>query len=565
MKDEGKTKKQLIDELVDLRQRATELETLYAVAQAASQTPKLDNLLNNTLKKMIDAMDIDTGLIYLMDASEKTLMLKARWGIPKQVAAQISVLRLEDEEFQEMLQWKNSSIFFSEIFFKTTLNQIADAMVEAQAQSFAAVPFSGKDELLGVMIAGSRSSQEFSLDRMKLLESVSNQIGISAESAMRFEEISRLATTDELTGVYNHYYFQQRLEEEIARSSRYGQKCSLIIIDLDHFRVYNDLFGHMAGDKVLKKVGGLLRKCARQIDIVCRYSGSGFTIILPQTDADAAYSIAQRLQQVAEAALLEESTISDANLTFSLGIASFPGDGPSPDGLIHRADIALATAKQRGRNQACLASDVLNVTTSPKRALWEVAEYLEAASASNIYAMAAAVDARDHCTYMHSRNVSKYAVTMGKVISLPRKKIERLRIAALLHDIGKIGVSDSIIKKPGPLNEKEWEMMKKHPELGAIIINHIPELADCAAAVRHHHEHYDGNGYPDGLKEKDIPIEARIIAIAEAYDNMTTPRSYHQAISHEQAVEELKQHANSQFDPSLVLAFIHAAEQIIPH
>jgi HD-GYP domain-containing protein (c-di-GMP phosphodiesterase class II) len=141
---------------------------------------------------------------------------------------------------------------------------------------------------------------------------------------------------------------------------------------------------------------------------------------------------------------------------------------------------------------------------------------------------------------------------------LPEKKVERLRITALLHDIGKIGVSDSAIRKPGPLNKDEWEMMKKHSELGATIVGHISELADCAPAIRHHHEWYDGSGYPHGIKGKDIPVEARIIAVAEAYDTMTTPRSYRHTISHEQAVEELRRCSSTQFDPALVLAFINA-------
>jgi len=186
---------------------------------------------------------------------------------------------------------------------------------------------------------------------------------------------------------------------------------------------------------------------------------------------------------------------------------------------------------------------------------WEVAEHLEAASLNTVYALAAAVDARDHYTYGHSRQVAKYAVAIGKALGLSRRKLERLRIAALLHDIGKIGLSDSIIKKPGPMDEKEWEMMRKHPRLGATIISHTPELADCAPSIWHHHEWQDGSGYPDGLKGEDIPLEARIIAIADAYDTMTTPRAYRETLSLKEALEELRRCANTQFDPQLVETF----------
>lgn len=570
MKDEDKTKERLINELVELRRRVDKpeewearcrrLEALYSVAQAASQTLELEELLKSTLAKAMQVVGADIGLVYLLDMAEKALLLKARRGLTKRVTNRISTIELDEQELQRVLEWKAPGIMFSEVSGDTTVSLIAQAMEKAQAQSFVVVPFRGRRDLLGVLIAASREHSEFSREDTELMWALGSQIGSGVENAMRFEEMSRLATTDGLTGLYNHRCLQQRLEQEVARSSRYGQECSLVMLDLDHFRVYNDLFGRVAGDEVLKKMGGLLRDCLRQEDIACRYGGAGFAVILPQTGSSTAYGIAERLRQAAEATLLQESTVSDADLTASLGVASFPADGPSPEGLIRRAEVALAAAKQGGRNQTRLASDVLGETPDVKRTFWEVAEYLEAASANTIYAMAAAVDARDRCTYMHSRNVSNHAVAIGKAIGLPKNKVERLRIAALLHDVGKVGVSNSIIRKPGPLDAAEWEMMKKHSELGETIISHIPELADCAPAIRHHHERYGGDGYPDGLRGKDIPVEARIIAVAEAYDTMTTPRSYRQTVSHEQAVEELRRCSSSQFDPALVLAFIHATE-----
>jgi len=565
-----KTKEQLLDELALSRRRVAELEkrearhrrveALYSVAQTAGHTMELQELLGGTLEKVVEIMGADVGLVYLLDVAQKALLLKARHGVTKRVAGGISTVELDDEEVQKMLAWKAPGIRFSEMFGEATFSLIARGMEKAQASSFVAAPFPGRDEPLGVLIVANRSHRQFSPEDVELLGALGTQIGIGVENATRFEEVSKLATVDALTGLYNHRCFQERLEQEVARSARYGQECSLIMLDLDHFRVYNDLFGHVAGDEVLKKMGRLLADSTRREDIACRYGGAGFAVILPQTGSEAAYGLAERLRQGAEAALLEESTSSDANLTLSLGVACFPADGPSPEILIRRADVALAAAKQSGRNQACRASDALRQTSDMKRTFWEVAEYLEAASANTIYAMAAAVDARDHCTYMHSRNVSNHAVAIGKAIGLPKKKIERLRIAALLHDIGKVGVSDSIIRKPGPLDAGEWEMMKKHSELGATIVSHIPELGDCAPAIRHHHERYDGGGYPNGLKGKDIPVEARIIAVAEAYDTMTTPRFYRQAVSHEQAVEELRGCSSTQFDPALVLSFIHATE-----
>jgi putative nucleotidyltransferase with HDIG domain len=175
--------------------------------------------------------------------------------------------------------------------------------------------------------------------------------------------------------------------------------------------------------------------------------------------------------------------------------------------------------------------------------------------------MSTALDARDHYSSFHSRNVSHYAVLIGKALDLKAGQLDELRTAALLHDIGKIGVSDAIICKPGPLDKEEWNIMTKHSELGANIVSHIPELSACTAAIRHHHERFDGNGYPDKLKGKDIPIEARIIAVAEAYDAMVSSRAYRKAMTHEEAIKELKRCSLSQFDPIVVLSFVHALEK----
>jgi HD-GYP domain-containing protein (c-di-GMP phosphodiesterase class II) len=170
--------------------------------------------------------------------------------------------------------------------------------------------------------------------------------------------------------------------------------------------------------------------------------------------------------------------------------------------------------------------------------------------------MAAAIDARDPCTSNHSRNVAGYAVTIGNALHLPTREMQRLRSAALIHDIGKIGIPDSVINKPGPPNEAEWKMIQKHPELGSVIVSHMPDLSPCVPIIRHHHEWYDGSGYPDGLESNEIPYESRIIAVAEAYDAMINPRSYHQPLLPEEAVEELRRCSGTQFDPVIIAAFL---------
>ena len=370
--------------------------------------------------------------------------------------------------------------------------------------------------------------------------------------------VAESETLDRSTGVHNRRYFEECLENELRRSSRYGLELSLIMFDVDNFEIYTDRLGQTAGDEVLQMVGRSVRDCIRQMDVACRYAGGKFGVILPHTGSSGAGVVAERLRQTVERVFALKSMFSHIGLTLSLGIACFPTDELSPQGLTCQADIALGAAKQEGGNQTCLASDVSSSASTAKLDLSSVIENVKESGVNIVYAMATAVDARSRYTYARSQNVARYAATIGKALGLSGRKIRLLHVAALLHDIGKMGIPDSILRKSGPLDEEEWKIMRKHPELGTTMVSQIPELADSAPAIRHHHERYDGGGYPAGLKGEEIPLEARIIAVAEAYDNMTTPRSYHQTISHEQAVEELRRCSGTQFDPALVLAFINA-------
>jgi putative nucleotidyltransferase with HDIG domain len=218
--------------------------------------------------------------------------------------------------------------------------------------------------------------------------------------------------------------------------------------------------------------------------------------------------------------------------------------------VIARADAALYRAKQAGRNRTCLSSDVVKPETP-------IGVELEARprALSIIYALAATIDAKDHYTYGHSRKVSDYSVVIAEALGLPQDRIDTIRAAGLLHDIGKVGTPDSILSKKGPLANEEWESVKAHPKLGVEILKHVIDLVNCLPAILHHHEHYDGKGYPSGLKGDSIPIEARILAIADAYDAMTSLRPYREQISSQQALNELKRCTGTQFDSELVESF----------
>jgi len=396
---------------------------------------------------------------------------------------------------------------------------------QAEKESLAAFnleilcPIKSGGGLIGILALGKKQRGNiYSHEDIELVVNIASQASILIENAQLYAQATIRANTDGLTGLYNHRHFHERLEQEIARGSRFGSMFSLIMLDIDLFKAYNDIYGHLAGDDVLRRTGRYIESSIRSIDLAFRYGGEEFTIILPETRVDDAYRVAERIRKT-----IESKTSSRAMpITASLGIASWPTDGVMKEEIIARADAALYRAKQAGRNRTCLSSDVVKPETP------NIGTELEARprALSIIYALAATVDAKDHYTYGHSRKVSDYSVAMAEALGLPQDRIATIRAASLLHDIGKVGIPDSILSKEGPLTDEEWEPVRVHPKLGVEILRHVIDLVNCLPAILHHHEHYDGKGYPSGLKGDSIPLEGRILAIADAYDAMTSPRPY---------------------------------------
>ncbi len=421
-------------------------------------------------------------------------------------------------------------------------------------RSIAYLPLISKGRAIGSLIVASRRPDAYGPKQIGLLENVALQIAVPIENSILYARAEQRARIDELTGLFSRRHFEERLKEEIARHSRYGDAFSLLMLDLDSFKTYNDMYGHPSGDELLHRIGEIVTSSVRSSDQAFRYGGDEFIVILPQTSSEDSYVVAERIREQVAA---EMETMKIA-VTCSGGLVSYPSDGVMAGELVNAADTALYYAKRTGGNRTCLSSAALAEPTN------EAGTYSRGGSLSTVYALASAVDAKDHYTYGHSRKVNTYAVALAEAIGLSPDEVSKVSTAALLHDIGKIGIPDEILNKKGKLNDDERAAIKSHTRLGANIVGNVPSLVPCVSGILYHHERWDGKGYPEGLQGEAIPLNARVLAIADAYAAMTSVRPYRDVCSDDKVMEELRKGVGKQFDPMLVKVFIDIVKAGFP-
>lgn len=415
----------------------------------------------------------------------------------------------------------------------------------SQLARIAVVPLLSEGRLVGSLCLGAQTEGQLEPEALKdLLWPVGCHLAGALANACRYEEARYLAERDAVTGLLNRRGMTGRIEEELTRSLRCGACFALVMMDLDKFKLINDTHGHAVGDQVLSSVSRVLVTSVRRSDVVARYGGDEFLALLPNTDAAEALPLVQRVQQAVSGLAVAIPEGAKIPVGMSYGVAVYPHDGLTMAEVLAAADDNLYRSKQSGGN--CMVDP-----HSRHRVAAESEGVIRV-----LRGLVRAVASRDHYTLVHSDEVSTWSAELACALGLPHQAQRSLRIAGLLHDVGKLGVPPETLVKPGPLTIAEYEAVKQHVILGEEIIGELPDMREVLTAVAHHHERWDGSGYPRGAKGKDIPLLGRVLALCDAYSAMTGERPYRRPLTSQQAQRELRRVAGSQLDPDLVEAFI---------
>ncbi|RJQ25773.1 MAG: diguanylate cyclase [Peptococcaceae bacterium] len=378
--------------------------------------------------------------------------------------------------------------------------------------------------------------------------------GLSEVEKCTRTRLDQMTNIDELTGLYNHRYFHQMLQEEFKKAKERDMPLSLIFVDIDYFKLYNDAYGYQQGDEALKAIGKLLSEIARRPCFAARYGGEEFAIVLPGENSHQALVVAQRIKnEIENYPFYGSRKHLQRKLTVSMGVSSYPEHANSPKELIRCSDLALYRAKYAGKSRIKLFFSILDDEKHAGN---------ERDRLSSLKTLVSFVNTKDKYTYIHSERVVTYAKRFAQHLGLDEEEISLVKYGAFIHDIGKVEIDPAVLNKEGPLTEEEWATLKQHPVWGNEIVGpSIDLLKSVMPVIVHHHENWDGTGYPFKIAGNSIPLPARILRLADSFDAMTSDRPYKKKKSISDACFEIRKCAGSQFDPILAEEFVQMIQK----
>jgi diguanylate cyclase (GGDEF)-like protein len=554
------------------QRRASHLALLNEIGRRATSVLNTEELLPNTCNQVRKAFGHDWARIEVWDRKSDELVVQAEAGYGKELVGHRTPLG------------KGLSGAAAERGEPVVANfdpsQPEHFLLAPNVRSGVSLPLAYQDELLGVLTLESRRDQAFSSQDVLTLKTLADQLSIALRNARAFQNALEEAITDGLTGLKTHRYFMEALERELGRAQRSGHPFAVIMMDLDRFKLVNDQHGHLEGDRVLRLVAKLLNDQLRQSSVLARYGGDEFSLLLPDTTEAQAQHAAERLRKSIE----KEPLLAKHHVTASFGVAVYPQHGATHKQILQVADTGMYLAKHEEGNRVRGAMPVphdvqveayLDVefkrkfSTGPE-AFNEILTHLERAVSADgevrvvdaVTSLARAIDLSDHYTRDHGQAVSRVAAQIARQMHLPDEEVAEIRRAGILHDIGKIGVPHKILYKPAPLTVEEYAVMQGHSVNGQRILEplKVGVAHRIGLILRHHHEMFDGRGYPDHLRGHGIPLGARILTLADSFDTMVSERAYKKALSLEDAILELLRCKETHFDPEVVQAFLRSLE-----